>query len=389
MINKIDHTDIFPERFKERLSERNIRVPTEIQKLTVPRISAGENVLFRSATGTGKTFAYLLPIFEKLLTCENPQIPYLLVIAPTLELCSQIKSEADFLLKDYANIKTTLIIGSANISRQIDSLKKEKPAVIIGNPARLLQLVKMGKLKLYSITALVLDEGDRLCSEELFDDTLELVKRVNTNRQSITCSATISEKSKEKLFPLIGKDVAVLETSAQEILRDQITHWAFFSEGRRKIATLSSFLNASRAKKALVFTNNSSQVGNITTKLQYHAVSATGIYSGMNKKDRKQAFDDFKSGKARVLVSSDLAARGLDIPAISHVIELDVPSDSEVYIHRAGRTGRAGRKGIMVTIGDEDELRRFSLLEKKLGITVYPKILYKGRICTPEQEEEQ
>lgn len=381
--------------FIERLLQRNIRSPTEIQKLVIPRILAGEDVIFRSATGTGKTFAYLFPLLQRLMgsSKDNPQKggPDILILAPTLELCSQIKQEADFLLQGLPPemslgnpMKVNLIIGSANMSRQIEALKKEKPAIIVGNSGRLLQLELMGRLKLNRVAALVLDEGDRLTADELFSGTEELVSRINRNRQTVACSATISEKSRDRILPLMGDTPIILESEEQEILRERISHWAFFSENRRKLRTLCSFLAASRAKKVLVFTSRGGQVGNIVSQLQYHNIAAVGLYSDMDKRGRKQSLDDFRAERAKVLVSSDLSARGLDIPGISHVVALDVPLDSEAYIHRAGRTGRAGSRGIMVTIGDEEELRRFATLEKKLGIVVYPKVLYNGSICAPE-----
>jgi superfamily II DNA/RNA helicase len=374
----------------ERLGVRGINAPTEIQRLVIPRVLAGENALFRSATGTGKTFAYLLPLFERLLAAETEgAFPRVLVIAPTLELCSQIKQEADFLLKDKPR-RVSLLIGSANMSRQIDALKKDKPDVIVGNAARLLQLERMGKLKLGRVEALVLDEGDRLISDELLAETTALLARINprqtTARQTLACSATMSPQSRERLIPLMGEAVVTLETEEQEILRERISHWAFFSEERRKISELCSLLIASDAKKALVFTARGGQVGNIVSQLQYHKIAAVGLHGDMEKKSRKQAMDAFRSDQARVLVSSDLAARGLDIPAITHIISLDVPANAEAYIHRAGRTARAGRRGVIATIGDAEELRRFAQLEKKLGITVYPKVLYKGRIIAPETE---
>ncbi|MDR3304310.1 MAG: DEAD/DEAH box helicase [Treponema sp.] len=369
-----------------RLATRGIHNPTEIQRLVIPSVLEGQNALFRSATGTGKTFAYLLPLFERLLAAEKTgAFPRVLILAPTLELCSQIKQEADFLLKDNAgSLKTSLVIGSANMSRQIDAIKKDKPDIIVGNTARLMQLGRMGKLKLARVSALILDEGDRLISDELRDETTELITHVNPARQTLACSATMSVKSRERLAPLMGAAVS-LETDEQEILRERISHWAFFSEGRRKISTLGSLLTATAAKKALVFTTVGGQIGNIVSQLQYHKIAAMGIYSSMDKKLRKQAVDDFRSGKARVLVSSDLSARGLDIPVITHIIALDTSADPEAYIHRAGRTARAGQRGVMVTIGDEAEMRLLAALEKKLGITVYPKVLFHGQILTPEQ----
>ncbi|MHB9293509.1 putative DEAD-box ATP-dependent RNA helicase CshC [Hollandina sp. SP2] len=376
--------------FIQRLSERGIHQPTAIQKLAIPRLLSGENLLFHAATGTGKTFAYLLPLFERLLNSDvcpaaGASGPMLLIIAPTLELCSQIKEEGDFLMKDGSGktlVKMSLIIGSANIHRQIETLKKDKPLVIVGNPARLLQLARMKKLKLGRVKALVLDEGDRLIADELFPETQDLVSCINPLRQTAACSATLSARSRERLLPLMGEPLLTVASEEQEILRERIQHWAFFSETRKKISMLCSFLSAAKAKKVLIFSSRGGQVGNILSQLQYHRIAAVGLYGEMDKKTRKQAIEDFKSGRARVLVSSDLAARGLDIPRISHVVALDVP-DGEGYIHRAGRTGRAGQRGIMVTLGDAEELRRLAVLEKKLGIMVYPKVLYKGSIGAP------
>ncbi|MDR0784712.1 MAG: DEAD/DEAH box helicase [Treponema sp.] len=351
----------------EKLSQRNIKEPTKIQKLVIPHILNREDVVFQSATGTGKTFAYLLPLFS-----NSPK--EIAVIAPTLELCSQIKREAEFLGR-----KACLLIGSANISRQIETLKKEKPSVVVGNVARLLQLARMGKLKFSRTDALILDEGDRLASDEQLAETAELVRLVNPKRQTIACSATIKGKFRERLFAWT-RDAVFLETADHEILRDRISHWAFFSENRKKLDCLCSFLNAIHAKKVIVFTNNSGQVGNIVARLQYRGIAADGLFSGVEKGSRKQALDNFRRGRLTVLVSSDLAARGLDIPDVTHVVSLNTPFDAEGYIHRAGRTARAGKKGVAVTIGNEEELRRFSLIEKKLGVVVYPKVLYRGRV---------
>jgi superfamily II DNA/RNA helicase len=351
----------------EKLSQRNISKPTKIQELVIPRILNQEDILFQSSTGTGKTFAYLLPLFS-----NSPK--EIVVIAPTLELCSQIKREVEFLGR-----KACLLIGSANISRQIETLKKEKPSVLIGNIARLLQLARMGKLKFSRTDALVLDEGDRLVSDEQFAETAELIRLVNPKRQTIACSATITGRFREKLAAL-ARDAVFLGTAEHEILRERISHWAFFSEDRKKLACLCSFIIAVRAKKAIVFTNNNGQVGNIVARLQYRGIAADGLFSGVEKGSRKQALDNFRRGRLTVLVSSDLAARGLDIPDVTHIVALDTPFTAEGYIHRAGRTARAGKKGVAVTIGNKEELRRFSLLEKKLGVVVYPKVLYHGRV---------
>ncbi|MDR2134316.1 MAG: DEAD/DEAH box helicase, partial [Treponema sp.] len=431
-------------RFVRRLEERNITRPTDIQRRVIPVIAAGEDLFFRSATGTGKTFAYLLPLLRLLLDGDRPAAaeapggreaparppgPRLLILAPTYELCSQIKSEADFLLRagaappgadgraasgrGPAGLRVLLAIGSAGPGRQIDALRKDRPALVVGNPGRILLLAKTGRLTFRDLRFLVLDEGDRLVADEMRAETGELLALVSREVRRgagrvafAACSATLAEKSRQQLLPLLGglraapggageggsgeggaeAGVRVIETGEQEILRERIEHWAIFSEGRRKIQTLRSFLAAVKPRKALVFSGRGADAGKAAAALRHHHIAAGGLYGGMDRKARKEALDGFRSGKISALVSSDLAARGLDIPGVTHVIALDLGEDADSYLHRAGRTGRAGRRGVMVSIGDEEEMRRLARLEKKLGLVVRPKELYGGRLLDIQQE---
>jgi superfamily II DNA/RNA helicase len=370
--------------FTERLRERSIVEPVEIQRRVMPRLLAGERLLFSSPTGTGKTFAYLIPVFQNMIASPGSEA---LILAPTYELCSQIKQEAEFLAAGLERFKISLLIGSAALGRQIDNLKKDKPRVVVGNSGRVLQLARMGKLRL-SPRFLVLDEADRLTADELYGETRELVSLIRGSPQTAACSATLPGKCRDRLLPLMGgsDSVAVEETAGNEILRDKIEHWAFFCEERDKIGLLRSFLAALRPRKTLVFTGRGAQVGNIVAKLQYHGISALGLFGDMDRKLRKQALDDFRRGRSTALVASDLAARGLDIPGITHIVSLDTGEDPDVYIHRCGRTARAGKKGVMATFGDEVEMRRLAKLEKKLGIVVCPKELYGGKLQAPELE---
>ncbi|GAB1481403.1 hypothetical protein MASR2M78_02180 [Treponema sp.] len=188
----------------EKLAERGIKAPTEIQEKVIPLLSAGRDLAFRSATGTGKTFAYLLPIVQALTEREGHRGPPLaLICAPTYELCAQIKGEVDFLLSAFeGRFKAALLTGDANLSRQIDKLKSDKPIIIVGNPGRILQLDRMAKLRLSSIRYLVMDEADRLCADELIETTKELVSKLSEERVSVACSATLPKKPAKglKLF---------------------------------------------------------------------------------------------------------------------------------------------------------------------------------------------
>jgi len=381
--------------FTKRLAQRSITRPTAVQQLAIPPLLEGKSAIFRSATGTGKTFAFLLPAIQRLLhnRAEDP-LPYrgpeVLVCAPTLELCSQIKNELDFMLSGDGIDRvpsSALLIGSVNLNRQIDGLRKGKPLIAVGNPGRLLLLAKMGKLSFRGLRFLILDEADRLTAPECREETADLARAiarevVGSSLVVAACSATVSPRTREYLRPLLG-EASLLETDEQEILRERIEHWAIFSEGRQKAKTLASFLATAKPKKVLVFTGRAYDAGKTVTALQQRKIAVAGLFSDMDKGERKVALERFRTGKADVLVSSDLAARGLDIPGISHVVALDLSESPEAYIHRAGRTGRAGNRGIMVCIGDEIEMHRLATLEKKLGITVYPKELYGGRVCAP------
>ena len=421
MANNFEQLDISP-FFIQRLKEKDITEATCIQQEVIPLLAANENVFFTSATGTGKTFAYLLPVLDKLLkrkTQEDSEAfsgaklkthginPCFVIISPTLELCTQIKGELDFLLKD-TYLRSSLVIGSVNLDHQIEKIKKTRPHIITGNPNRLLLLAKKKIIKL-NPHYLVLDEADRLISGEMSGETTELCemigresKKAGHNPVIAACSATLNKKSRDKLSIAAGiKNIKFIESDDHEILREKIEHWAIFSEKRRKDQTLRSLLAALKTGKgkkskikALIFTSKGDEAGLVLSRLQYHHVSAAGLFGKVNKKplsnqERREALDSFRKGSIEALVSTDLAARGLDISGITHVIALDVPSDSEVYIHRSGRTGRAGKHGIMITIGDETQMRLLASMEKRLRIKVIPKELHRGQICAPLPIDEE
>jgi len=403
--------------FIKKLEERGISEPTEIQSRIIPLLSAGESVFFSSATGTGKTFAYLLPFLDKMLKADaNKEAkagahginPRFIITSPTLELCTQIKGELDFLVKS-TELRCALVIGSVSLDHQIANLRKIKPDIIIGNPNRLLLLSKKKIIKL-NPDYFVLDEADRLVSTEMLAETSELCKIIRRESKSgltiAACSATLNKKAREKLSAACAprsalESVIFIKSDNHEILREKIEHWAFFSEKRRKDQTLRSLLSALKTGKgkkikikALIFTSRGDDAGLILSRLQYHHVSAAGLFGKVNKKplsnqERKAALDSFRHGGIEALVSTDLAARGLDIIGITHVIAMDVPADSEVYIHRSGRTARAGKRGIMITIGDETQMRLLSSMEKKLKIRVQPKELHNGQVCAPLPIDEQ
>ena len=365
--------DELSENLKESLNKLGITSPTAVQSEVIPRILKGENVLFESETGTGKTFAYLLPLLNKLESIDDHQRVRIIIVAPTFELASQINTAC----KSITNHKSSLFIGGAPLKRQIETLK-EKPEIVVGTPARLVELIHLKKLKIEGIFAAVFDETDRLVKKESIEDTSAFRNLLPGGTQIIACTATLSRQT--KIFFADANNVVM---PAEDVLRKRITHWAIYAENRDKIDTLRKFLAAEKPTKALIFTSRADQVENIYNKLTYKKVACAALHAKADRQKRKAAIDRFRSGKERILITSDLAARGLDIPEISHIIQMDLPSDEDFFIHRSGRTARAGKTGINVVIGDEWEMRHYASLEKKLGITVYPKEIRNGKVVEP------
>lgn len=361
------------ENLQNSLSGLNINSPTPVQEEVIPRISAGENVLFQSETGTGKTFAYLLPLINKLDTLTDNQRVRIIIVAPTFELASQINQAC----KSITTHKSTLLIGGAPLKRQIEVLK-EKPEIIVGTAARLVELIRLKKLKTDGIFAIVFDETDRLVKKEALEDTSNLRDLMPAGTQIIACTATINKQT--KIFFADAKNVVL---PPEDVLKKRITHWAIYAETRDKIDTLRKLLIAEKPQKALIFTSRADQVENIYNKLTYKKIECSCIHAKTDKQKRKSTIDRFRSGKEKILITSDLSARGLDIPDITHIIQMDLPSDEDFFVHRSGRTARAGKTGINIVIGDEWEMRHYAQLEKKLGIVVYPKELRDGKVVTP------
>lgn len=383
------------EKLVARLNEIGIVTPTSVQESVIPVIARGDDAVFQSETGSGKTFAFLLPLLQRINAAGGGV--KIVIVSPTFELASQLKKAA----ASVTDLKCALFIGGAPIKRQIEQLK-EKPAIVVGTPARLLELVRLKKLKLGGASALVLDEADRLFSKEIADETVAFAECFGRDTQFIACSATISAKT-EKEFSAILKNArgegaensssAKIILPKESVLRDRIEHWAFFCERRDKIDFLRRLIfalneglkNAEKGgertcPKILVFTSRADQVENIASKLKYKGVKCAFLHARSKNQERQTALASFKSGKTPILVTSDLSSRGLDIPDIEFVVQTDLPGDGDFFVHRAGRTARAGKRGVNIVIGDAYELRSLSVIEKKLKIAIQPKELRGGKV---------
>ena len=378
--------------FVETLASKGIIELTPIQEKVIPLALEGKSVFFESETGTGKTFAFLLPLLTRLMQDEKKSsAPRILILSPTVELASQIKEAAAQLQEiDNKYFKTLLCVGGSSLKRQIEGLK-EKPSVIIGTPARISDLIGLKKLKLREIAAMVIDEADRQLARESRDALQAILTAAPPDVQMLACSATFNGKNIELLNVFLRRSATAampeyISIAHTGVLQKSIEHWAIFSERREKADTLRTLIHALNsaapkgAKKMLIFTAPAQEVETLAQKLQYKKIDAVPLYGKLAGSERKQIIARFRSGKIRILITSDLSARGLDIADIDYIVQMQLSRDTDVFIHRAGRTGRAGKKGVDIVIGDEYELRILQGIEKKLGITVYPKILTGGKI---------
>lgn len=359
------------------LKLQGIVEPTEIQERAIPLVLAGRDVLGQSETGTGKTLAYLLPIFQKIdLLKRETQA---LILTPTHELAIQIQREMETLSKNSGlAITSTAIIGNVNISRQIEKLK-QRQHIIVGSSGRILELIQKKKIGAQTIKTIVLDEADRLLDENNANLVKAVIKTTLSRTQLLLFSATLSPLTHQRASQLL-KTPEVIRVTDKIMIAPTIEHLSFLAEQRDKIEVLRKLIRIIIPTRALIFINKSEEIEIMVEKLKFHGLSAEGIYGGAKKTERKKAMDDFKSGKSSLLVASDIAARGLDIKGISHIFNLDLPEDPQLYLHRVGRTGRAGQKGIAISIVNSKEVSFLRRLESSYGIRIIPKEMYQGKI---------
>ena len=359
------------------LAKADITVPTAIQAAVIPDVLAGRDVIGQSATGTGKTLAYLLPIFQRIDASKREM--QVIVLSPTHELALQIFREVELLAQNSgAPISSAVIIGDVNIARQIDKLR-EKPHILVGSAGRILELVQKRKINAQTIKTIVIDEADRLLEDSNRASVAAVIKATQKDRQLMLFSATITPAAIEKAGEWMH-DPVFASVQAESTVPSGIIHEYFLSEARDKIDILRKLLASLRSERTLVFVNTAAAIAETAAKLCYHGITAVGIHGSSSKSERQAAMEDFRAGRAQVMVASDLAARGLDIPGVENVVNLDLPENPQAYLHRAGRTGRAGEAGRVFSIVDRTEARHINYLQKSLQIRIPEKKLSYGKI---------
>lgn len=327
---------------KEGISQKRYVSPTMIQDEAIPVILQGRDIVGIANTGTGKTAAFLIPLINKAVRDPSKKI---LVITPTRELASQIEEE----FRSFArllNLRSVLCIGGGGMQRQITSLGK-RPHCVIGTPGRLKDLVQKNHLRLEGFSSVVLDEADRMLDMGFIDDVKFLLSRTSRDRQTLLFSATFPREIEQLAYSFLTEPVKVLVKEKDKPLQvDQDVIHA--RDTKEKIDTLCDLLTKPEFKKVLVFGRTKRGVERLSRELKKRGVNAVSIHGDKVQSKRQAALDQFRRG-TRVLVATDVAARGLDIPDVTHVINFDIPATYEDYVHRIGRTGRANKKGTALT----------------------------------------
>lgn len=359
------------------LEKQGITVPTEIQSLTIPAILEGKDIIAESYTGSGKTLAFLVPLFEKINTGKREM--QAIILAPTHELVMQISNQILLLASNSSMpITSTTIMGEVNIERQIKKLK-EKPHILVGTPGRILDLIKKKKITHQTIQTIIIDEADHLLERNEAATIKAMLHGTPKEKQLCIFSATINKKTIDVILPFM-KEPLTLKTAPKTSLNPNIEHMYLLVDKRDKFETLKKLIAATNPERALIFVNQTGEIQMTVEKLLYHKFPAGGISGGTAKEDRKTVLTRFRSGKIKYLVSSDLSARGLDIPEITHIFHLDFPNSANDYLHRAGRTARGSFSGTSIGIITDKELAAIRIYEREFGIKIEPKKLFKGKI---------
>ncbi len=377
---KFNDIETISQGVSDYLADNKIVDMTEIQRQTYKHIMDNRDIIACSSTGTGKTLAYLIPIINRLKSdTHNIQA---VVLVPTAELAIQVNNT----LKDiFAHMDNTFssvaLIGDVNISRQIDSIKSNKPAIIIGTPNRIHQLISNKKIKVHEVKTLVLDEADKLFDKTFIQDVEAIRKSLMKFTQVLLFSASVDKKTRTNTlcFKPIFIDINSNSGNTSQI-PSTIKHINVISDRRERIETLRKIIKAVKPEKAIIFVNSKYDLEESLQKLEYHHYNVASIAGNKDNSAKKAAIENFRSGKIQLLIATDIAARGLQIDNIDTVINVNLPEDNKEYIHRCGRCGRNGNTGTCISIITDNEINKIKSYQKAFHINIVTKKLYQGKL---------
>ena len=329
------------------VEEMGFSTPTEIQEKSIPLLMEGKDVIGRSQTGTGKTAAFAIPAIELVDTELNNEVQILL-LCPTRELAMQACDEFKKLAKYMNGIKPVAIYGGHPIEKQIQSIKRGAN-IVIGTPGRVMDHMRRRTLKLHNLKMIILDEADEMLNMGFREDIEKILEDVPKVRQTVLFSATMPPPIM-KITKKYLKDPELIEINKKEITLSAIKQSFYDVPMSRKKDALVLLLKHHKPKLTIIFANTKRMVTDLNDYLNRHGFKASGLHGDMNQASRTQVMNAFKNGKISILIATDVAARGIDVDDINTVINYDIPQNNEYYVHRIGRTGRAGKTGLAYTI---------------------------------------
>jgi superfamily II DNA/RNA helicase len=365
-------TDLgLPPILESALATDGITEPTAIQTKAIPILLAGSNGYLSSETGTGKTLAYLLPVFTNIMVAKidaDQRTLQSIVLVPTHELAMQICELGNGLARDSGvAIRLQALIGGVSIKRQVEKLKS-KPHIIVGTAGRINELIDSKKIKPHTVKQVVVDEADRLLVGDSLHAIRRIINSVPRQRQLAFASATQRPESSQEAESL-APDLVQIDAGVDRV-NPVIEHFYVECEKRDKPDLLRKLLHALHPERAIVFMHRNDNAEVIAQKLAYHKISVADLHGAQDNMQRKKAMDDFRGAKANVLIASDIAARGLDIKGVTHVFNFDIPTHHKDYLHRVGRTSRAGSPGCAVSLMTAQEVRLVKRYQSELHIVM-------------------
>lgn len=361
----------------EAIKEIGFQEPTEIQKKVIPEIKKGRDIIGQSQTGSGKTHAFLLPLFNQIAPSrEQVQI---VITAPSRELSDQLFQAASQLAAhSEEEIIVQQFIGGTDKQRQIDKLTQKQPHVAIGTPGRMNDLVKQNALLTHTASYMVVDEADMTLDMGFLEEVDQIAARLPENGQMLIFSATIPQSLQPFLKKYMKNPINIVIEN-QQIISDRVENWLISTKGKKRVDVIHQLLTLGQPYLALVFANTKDKVDEIAKGLKDRGLDVAVVHGGISSRERRRVMRQIQNLDYQYVVASDLAARGIDIKGVSHVINAEIPHELDFFIHRVGRTGRNGMDGIAVTLYSPGEEKEIETLES-MGISFQPKEVKQGEV---------
>lgn len=365
----------------QMIQEKGFEEPTPIQARAIPPALSGRDVMGQAKTGTGKTAAFGLPILNQIIPQEGLQA---LILCPTRELAVQVAEEINF-LGHKLKIHTLPVYGGQSIEIQIRGLKRT-PEIIVGTPGRLMDHMNRRTVRLSSLKYVVLDEADEMLDMGFLPDIEKILNQCPGKRQNFLFSATLVKEIRDLALEIMQDPVEIIIPSPE--LTVPLTEQYYYDvQPRHKVETICQFIDLAQPPVALIFCRTKKGADQLARLLTKRGYAADALHGDMTQRERDNVMNRFRRGTIEILTATDLAARGLDIDVVTHVINFDIPEDPDSYVHRIGRTGRAGRTGTAITLVEPGQIRQLKIIEKHIGKRINRQILPVNRDAMKRRQE--